>query len=178
MSLYFDELTRTMSWLSENEKVKFVGQSVKWDGHALFKTMKDVPEHKRLELPVFEDFQLGLSIGLAYEGWVPISIYPRSDFLILASNHIANHLANVRIVNDNKLKCKVIIRVSVGSTRPIHPGIQHCQDHTEAIKLLTRNEINVVKLESAEQIFPEYKNALERQDNISTILVEYGNLYN
>jgi hypothetical protein len=43
--------------------------------------------------------------------------------------------------------------------------------------MLTKN-INLVKLKEPDQIFPAYKKALERKDNISTIIVEYGDYYN
>ena len=174
---YFDELCRTMKWLGENEKVRFIGQSVVWDGHSLFKSMKDVPMDNRLELPVFEDFQMGMSIGLALEGFIPISIYPRADFLVIATNQLTNHLANIRIVSDGGYKPRVIIRTSVGAKEPLNPGPQHCQDHTAALIQLCRNEINVVMLHSKEDIFPAYHYAVVRSDFKPTILIEYGDLY-
>jgi len=174
---YFDELNRTMEWMGQQPKVRFIGQSVEWDGHALFKSMVKVPADKRLELPVFEDFQMGISIGLALEGWIPVNIYPRSDFLVIATNQLVNHLTNVRTVTEGKLRPRVITRVSVGATEPMHPGPQHCQDHTEALKLMTRGEIEIVELREQEQIFPAYQRAVTREDGKPTILVEYGNLY-
>jgi pyruvate/2-oxoglutarate/acetoin dehydrogenase E1 component len=177
MGDYFSELDRTMTWLGNQPRVKFIGQSVLWDGHALFKSMTRVPEARRLELPVFEDFQFGMSIGLALEGWIPVNVYPRCDFLIMAANQITNHLANVRLVSDGQYKPRVITRVSVGATEPLHPGPQHCQDHTEALRLLCRGEIEVVELRRKEQIFTEYERALLREDARPTILVEYAALY-
>lgn len=174
---YFDELKATMEWMGQQEKIRFIGQSVEWDGHALFKSMAKVPMDKRLELPVFEDFQMGMSIGLALEGWIPVNIYPRSDFLIIATNQLLNHLTNVRIVTEGKLRPRVITRVSVGATDPMHPGPQHCQDYTAALKLMTRGEIEIVELRAKEQILPEYQRAVTREDAKPTILVEYGNLY-
>ena len=177
MGDYFDTLKETMEWMGKQPKVRFIGQSCVWDGHALFKSMPTVPMEKRLELPVFEDFQMGMSIGLAIEGWIPVNIYPRSDFLIIASNQLANHLTNVRLVTEGKLRPRVITRVSVGGTEPMHPGLQHCQDHTEAIKLITRGEVEVVELKDKKQILPEYQRAVQRPDSKPTILVEYMNLY-
>jgi pyruvate/2-oxoglutarate/acetoin dehydrogenase E1 component len=174
---YFDELNTAMEWMGQQDKVRFIGQSVEWDGHALFKSMVKVPMDKRLELPVFEDFQMGMSIGLALEGWIPVNIYPRADFLIIATNQLLNHLTNVRIVTEGKLRPRVITRVTVGATSPIHPGPQHCQDYTEALKLMTRGEIEIVELRAKEQILPEYQRAVTREDAKPTILVEYGDLY-
>ena len=174
---YFDALNETMEWVGQQSRVRFIGQSVVYDGHALFKSMLKVPIEKRLELPVFEDFQMGISIGLALEGWIPVNIYPRSDFLIIAANQLANHLANVKIVTQGKISPRVITRVSVGSTTPMHPGIQHCQDYTEAIKLITRGEVEVVEMREKEHILPAYQYAVTRTDSKPTILVEYSDLY-
>lgn len=174
---YLTELDDAMYWLSQQEKTIWIGQSVKWAGHSLFSSMTRVPVEKRIELPVMEDFQFGISIGLAMAGFIPINIYPRSDFLVIASNQIANHLANIRLVSDNKRKVKVITRVSVGGTTPMHPGLQHCQDHTEAIKLMCRSEIDIVELKNKNDIMPAYQYAYQREDIKSTILVEYMDLY-
>ena len=38
--------------------------------------------------------------------------------------------------------------------------------------------INIVRLEEPEEIFPSYKEALEREDGVSTLLIEYGDYYN
>jgi len=171
MGDYFSELERTMEFLGTQEKVRFIGQSVVWDGHALFKSMTTVPVEKRLELPVFEDFQFGMSIGLALAGWIPVNIYPRFDFLIIAANQITNHLANLRLVSDGGYKARILTRVSVGAIDPLHPGPQHCQNHTEAMKLLCRGEIEVVELNHKNQIYPEYHRALTREDAKPTILV-------
>ena len=174
---YFDELCRTMKWLGEHEKVRFIGQSTVWDGHSMFKSMVNVPMEKRLELPVFEDFQAGMSIGLALEGFIPISIYPRADFLIIAANQITNHLANIRLVSDGGYKPRVIIRTSVGAKTPLDPGPQHCQDHTTALTALCRGEIDVVPLLHKNDIFNAYHVAVMRADYKPTILIEYGDLY-
>ena len=37
--------------------------------------------------------------------------------------------------------------------------------------------VEVIRLDSAEQIFPAYQKALEREDGKSTILVEWGDFY-
>jgi pyruvate/2-oxoglutarate/acetoin dehydrogenase E1 component len=177
MGDYFDELKKTMEWVGQQPKVRFIGQSVAWDGHALFKSMPGVQRDKRLELPVFEDFQMGMSIGLALEGFIPVNIYPRMDFLIIAANQIANHLSNVRKLTEGRLKPRVITRVSVGGTDPMHPGIQHCQDYTEALEILVKGEIEIVKLKNKNDIMPSWQNAITREDAKPTILVEYMNLY-
>lgn len=175
MGTYKEELFKAMKMLAEHPDTIFIGQNMKYGGTSMFWTMEDVPEEKRLELPVFEEVQMGMSLGLALEGKIPITIYPRFDFLILAMNQLVNHLDKCDVMSDGQFKPKVIIRTAVGSSQPLMPGPQHCQDHTEAIRKMVKY-IKVVKLTKAEQIVPEYKKALESDG--STILVEIPDMYN
>ena len=173
---YFDELVKAMKMLSDHERVVFLGQSVEFPGHALFNTMTEVPKEKRIELPVVEDFQMGLSTGMALEGWIPVSIFPRWDFLILASNQLVNHLDKIPIISFGKMVPKVIIRTTAGSVRPLNPGVQHCQDHTEAFKLMLKT-VEVIDIQEPDQIVPSYDRALNRTDGKSTLLVEHMDYY-
>lgn len=138
---YFDQLTESMTALGKHPKTLFVGQGVKYDGQRMYKSFIGVPEEKRIELPVAEDFQMGFCTGLALEGFIPVSVYPRMDFLILAANQLVNHLDKMHGFNP-----KVIVRVAVGGTKPMNPGPQHTQDHTEALSLMLKN-IPVVEFE-------------------------------
>jgi pyruvate/2-oxoglutarate/acetoin dehydrogenase E1 component len=172
-----DELSRAMDLMGSHSNTIFVGQSVEVAGTAMRNTLLNVDESKLLELPVEEDFQLGLSIGMALTGFVPISIFPRWNFLLLATNQIVNHLDKLRDLTQNESPGKVIIRTGIGSKKPLHPGPQHTGDFTEAFKLMCPN-INVVRLDSAESIFEEYQNAYNRSDGVSSLLIEWSDKYN
>lgn len=172
-----DELSRAMELMGSHSNTIFVGQSVEVAGTAMRNTLLNVDESKLLELPVEEDFQLGLSIGMALTGLVPISIFPRWNFLLLATNQIVNHLDKLRDLTQNESPGKVIIRTGIGSKKPLHPGPQHTGDFTEAFKLMCPN-INVVRLDSAESIFEEYQNAYNRSDGVSSLLIEWSDKYN
>ena len=174
---YRTELIRSMKYLSRNKKVLFLGQSVKYSGNAIFNTLKEINNKKKIELPVFEDSQMGISTGLALNGFIPVSCYPRFDFLILALNQLVNHLDKLDKMSSKQLKAKVIIRTSIGSKNPLDGGPQHTQDHTQALKKMLTN-IEVIKLKKTNQIFKAYKKALNRRDNKSTLLIEYGDYYN
>ena len=80
-------------------------------------------------------------------------------------------------MSSKQLKAKVIIRTSIGSKNPLDGGPQHTQDHTQALKKMLTN-IEVIKLKKTNQIFKAYKKALNRRDNKSTLLIEYGDYYN
>ena len=125
---YFDELKRTMTFLSKNKKVIFIGQAVSYPGTAMYNTLLDVKKNKRYELPVAEEMQMGMTIGLAMNGHIPVSIYPRWNFMLLATNQIINHLDKINLMSKNKFKQKIIIRTAIGSERPLHPQHQHVGD--------------------------------------------------
>ena len=175
--MYFEELKRSMEWLGKQANTIFLGQSVAVPGTAMFNTVKDVPIDKLVELPVAEEMQMGMSIGLAMDGMVPISIFPRWNFLLLAMNQLVNHLDRMPQISNHGYQSKVIIRTGIGSERPLHPQYQHVGDFSDAFGLILNN-IDVVRLEESEQIFTAYKDAYERDDGRSTLIVEYSDNYN
>ncbi len=174
---YFDELKRSMNWLGSMPDTVFLGQAVEYAGTAMTNTLSEIDKDKLLEMPVAEDMQMGMTIGMALNGSVPISIFPRWNFLLLASNQIINHLDKIKIMSDGKYNPKVIIRTSIGSQRPLHPQHQHIGDYTEGFKTMCDN-IDIIRLDEPNQIFEAFKYAYERTDNKSTILVEWGDYYN
>ena len=170
---YREEMGRAMRLLADDKRVIFVGQSVVFPGPvAIAESLEGIPRSRRVELPVAEEMQLGISIGLALEGYIPVSIYPRMDFLILAANQLVNHLDKIEEMSCGRFRPKVIIRTCVGAKSPLNPGPQHCQDHTNALRQLLTN-VDVVRLESAEAIVPAYRQALGSER--STILIELAN---
>jgi hypothetical protein len=76
-------------------------------------------------------------------------------------------------MSDGKCAPKVIIRVAVGSEYPVDPQCQHKGNFTKAFKSMTKN-IDIVELIEPESIVPAYEKALNREDGISTILVEFA----
>jgi len=173
LNYYSDEIKRSMEFLAKHDKVIFLGQTVGYPGSRFtYKTLKDIPLEKRIELPIAEEVQMGISIGLALNGYIPVSIYPRFDFLLLASNQLINHLDKIYEMSKRQFNPKVIIRTVIGATIPINPGPQHCKDHTGAFRNMLTN-VDVIKLEETNEIFPAYQKAL--YSDRSTLLVELGN---
>jgi len=177
MGKYFEEIQRAMTYLGQQPDTVFLGQAVEYAGTAMSNTLKKVPRDKLIEMPVNEEMQMGITNGLAIGGQVPVSIYPRWNFLILASNQLVNHLDKYSIYTDGEFAPKAIIRVGVGSIRPLNPQIQHTGDFTEAFRHML-NTIEIIKLNEPEDVFPAYHKAYNRTDGRSTILVEWGDFYN
>lgn len=163
---YQKSLCEAMQELAQDERVVFLGQGVRDAGTFMSTTLQGVPLENRIELPVAEEMQMGMCIGLALSGYIPVSVYPRWNFLILAANQLVNHL--------DKMKVPVIVRVGVGSRKPLDPGPQHVGDWTDAFRLLMPNT-KIVRLEDSETIKEEYCHALNH--NGPTVLVEIADLY-
>lgn len=176
MSFYKDEISRAMESLSRQPNCIFLGQSVAVAGTAMRDTLLKVSDDKLLEMPVDEDFQLGVSIGMAIAGLVPISIFPRWNFLLLATNQLVNHLDKLKEITQMDIPPKVIIRTGIGSVNPLHPGPQHTGDFTDAFKMMCKS-IEVVRLDRAEDIFDTYNHAYHRTDGVSSLIVEWSDKY-
>jgi len=170
---YLDEVYKGVKLLSEDPRVIFVGQALKYPGHAITHQVKDLGCQK-IEMPVAEDFQAGFCIGMALEGYIPVCIYPRFNFALLATNQIVNHLDKYPLITDGKVVPKVIIKVAVGSDTPLDPGHQHKYNFTEAFRSMCKT-IEVIELTKPFQVFDSYKYAL--QSKYSVILVEHSANY-
>ncbi len=163
---YRAALSQAMEEMARNDRVVFLGQGVRDSGTFMSTTLQGVPLEKRIELPVMEETQLGMSIGMALAGLIPVTIYPRWNFLLLAANQLVNHL--------DKMKSKVIVRVGVGSSKPLDPGPQHTSDFTDAFQLMMPNTY-IRRLNNASDVITEYRQAIGR--NGPSILVETADLY-
>lgn len=169
---YGEELTRAMTWLGEQEGTLFLGQAVAFPGTSQTATLAGVPDEKKIEMPVSEDLQMGISTGLAVAGFVPISIYPRWPFLLLATNQLVNHLDRMPIYSDGGYQPKVIVRVGIPTRFPMDPQAQHLGDYTEAFRLMLKT-VEVIDCHDPQMIFPAYRKAYERMDGRSTLIVEH-----
>jgi len=166
---YKEQTKRAMEMLAEDDRVMFLGQTVVYPGSPMNASLKDIPLDKRLEMPVAENMQMGISLGLSFAGYVPVSIYPRIDFLICAIDQLGNHVDKVREMTHGQFDPRMIIRTQIGNTEPLYPGLQHCGDYTDVLEALCKNVV-VEKIKTAERIVPAYMEALGRDK--PTILVE------
>jgi pyruvate/2-oxoglutarate/acetoin dehydrogenase E1 component len=170
---YTEEIVKAMSMLADNPKTIFIGQAVEYEGTGLYDSLSHLPKNKRMELPVAEYLQSGLANGMAIEGLIPVSTYPRWNFLLMGTDQIINHLDKFKSMSNGKLTPKVIIRVAVGSEQPVDPQCQHKGNFSEAFRNMTTNT-EIIELIEPEDILPAYIKALNRKDNVNTILVEFA----
>lgn len=177
MNTYINKLTEAMEWIANKQDTLFLGQAVEYPGTGLYNTLEHVKPFKRIELPVAEYMQMGICTGMALNGFVPVCIFPRWNFLLCATDQIVNHLDKLSAMSNGGYNPKVIIRTAIGSVIPLDPQEQHKGDFTDAFRLMCKN-INVVRLDNKEDIIPAYQEAYMRKDGKSTIIVEIPDKYN
>ena len=173
---YRDELTKAMTMLGQRDDAVFLGQAVAVPGTGMSETFAGVPPSKLIELPVFENTQLGMATGMALAGYLPICVFPRWNFLLAACDQLVNHLDKYQLMG-NGWRPKVIIRVAVPTDEPMNPGVQHLGNHSGAFRMMC-DTIKIVELHYSHQIRREYDCAVSAAIDYSTIMVEYVKRYN
>jgi len=166
-------LTEVMSDLAKLNNTIFIGQQIVFAGNPMSTTLGDVPKEKMIELPVMEENQMGMGLGLAMTGKTVISFYPRWDFLISAANQLINHVDKYELMTGKTIN--MLIRVGKGSDVPLDPGHQHKANYIEQFKTMCPN-ITFHDLKTGDDVRIAYKTAIENGG--VHILAEYPQLYN
>lgn len=171
--MYKDQLTRAMTYIAEKPRSRFIGQQIIFKGNPMSGTLDNVDKSKMIEVPVFEETQMGMSLGLAASGFDVVTFYPRWDFLICATNQLVNHVDKWKVMTGTDVN--LIIRAGKGADTPLDPGHQHKGNYLLEFKSLCPN-ISFHSLVNGVDIFNTYKQA---SDNGGIhVIVEYPELYN
>lgn len=168
---YAEALTDAMHWLAAKPDTLFLGQAVACDGTGMSASFKGIDPDRLIELPVFENTQLGMSLGLALAGYVPVSVFPRWNFLMAAMDQLVNHLDKIPLISE--YRPKVIIRTAVGSVHPLDPQWQHKGDFSDPVKQMLKT-VRLERVETPSQVVLAYQHAYHRK--YSTIVVEISDL--
>lgn len=171
---YKDALTLAMTNLAELEDSVFIGQQIVFPGNPMSTTLGGVSKDKMIEVPVMEESQMGMSLGMAMAGKRVITFYPRWDFIICATNQLVNHVDKIGLMSGDKWKPNLIIRLGKGSDKPLDPGHQHKGNYFEEFKTLCPN-IEFHDLKTSADIELAYK-YVTKEGGIH-VLVEYPELY-
>lgn len=170
--MYKNELIKAMDYIGEKTNSRFVGQQVLFKGNLMSGTLQNIDRSKMIEVPVFEETQMGMSLGLAAVGYHVVTFYPRWDFLVCATNQLVNHVDKWKHMTGTDVD--LIIRVGKGSDEPLDPGHQHKGDYVKEFSSLCKN-ITFHDLTDASDIFLAYKDAIDKGG--VHVMVEYHSLY-
>jgi pyruvate/2-oxoglutarate/acetoin dehydrogenase E1 component len=166
-------LTNAMTTLSKLNETIFIGQQIVYAGNPMSTTLTEVPKEKMIEVPVMEETQMGMSLGLAITGKTVISFYPRWDFVISAANQLINHVDKYELMTGKKVN--ILIRVGKGADIPLDPGHQHKANYINEFKSMCPN-IEIHDLKTWQDVELSYKYAIENGG--VHVLAEYPELYN
>lgn len=101
--------------LSDDPKTLILGAGVT-DPKGIFGTTLEPAQtfpERVLETPLSENMLTGACLGLALEGWKPIFVHARCDFLLLTMEHLLNTSAKWREVHNDR-KFTMVVRCLVG----------------------------------------------------------------
>lgn len=169
---YKDALTQAMTYLGEQDNTVFIGQQIVYAGNPMSTTLGNVSKDKMIELPVMEETQMGMSLGIAMTGKTVVTFYPRWDFIILAANQLINHVDKYELMTGQQ--ANMIIRLGKGSDKPLDPGHQHKGNYLKEFKSMCPN-IKFHDLKDHTKIVDTYKKAYT-QGGVH-VLIEYPELY-
>lgn len=173
--MYKDSLTNVMTKLGEMDNTVFLGQQILFPGNPMSGTLINVPKEKMIELPVMEDSQMGMSLGMAMTGKFVITFYPRWDFLICAANQLVNHVDKIELMSNGQWKPNIIIRVAKGSEIPLNPGPQHRGNYFNEFQSITQT-IKFFDCLTVDDIENAYNHAIN--EGGITLINEYPEKYN
>jgi len=100
--------------MAEDPKVVILGEGVT-DHKGLFGTTLACHEKfpdRVIETPVSENMITGACLGMALEGWKPVLVHNRVEFMMLSMEHIVNTIAKYRAIHGRDFS--LVIRALVG----------------------------------------------------------------
>ncbi len=107
-----------------DERVVFIGEDILSPYGGAFKVAKELsflaPE-KVFSTPISESAIVGISNGLALNGYKPFAEIMFGDFVTLAFDQIVNHASKFHHMYNRKATCPVVIRTPMGGHRGYGP---------------------------------------------------------
>ncbi len=114
--------------MDRDDKVFAIGQGL-WSpwyvGRSMDNLDKRYGKERVIDTPVSEQATTGIAVGAALQGYRPVVIHPRMDFMILATDQIVNQAAKWRHMLGGKTSPSMVVRGIVN--RGGEQGAQHSQ---------------------------------------------------
>lgn len=110
--------------MSSDEKVIFLGEDILSPYGGAFKVAKDLSFLKPEQVfstPISESAIMGISNGLALNGFKPFAEIMFGDFVTLAFDQIVNHASKFHHMFNKKVNCPVVLRTPMGGRRGYGP---------------------------------------------------------
>ncbi len=168
---YKQSITKGMEYLGSLKSTVFIGEGLINAGR-IYGTLNNVSTKKCIEMPIAENLIAGAAVGMAIEGLLPIVIFQRMDFMLIAADAIINHMSLMPHMSGGQITLPIILRTIIGSTsKKFDVGPQHNHDFTHVFKPYIRT----IKLEKAmmgHKIYPQIF-----KTGVPTLVVERKDWY-
>ncbi|MEK6941321.1 MAG: alpha-ketoacid dehydrogenase subunit beta [archaeon] len=119
--------------MERDEKVVVLGEDVGVDGGVFRATQglfKKFGEKRVIDTPLSESGIVGVSIGLAANGFKPVAEIQFSGFMPPAFDQLSSHAARLRNRTRGKITCPIVVRM------PSFGGIKAPEHHSESVESL------------------------------------------
>lgn len=171
ISSYKLGISRSMKELGKKDKVLFLGENIINSGR-IYGTLDEVSKKKCMEMPVAENLIAGTAIGLSLTGFIPICIFQRMDFMLIAADAIINHAALIPKMSGGSVRLPLIFRTVKGSlNNRFYVGMQHSKN----LSYVFKNWIRVIELRRRDKAMDIYEEAYKCGE--PTLVVEDYSLY-
>ena len=87
--------------------------------------MEEFGEHRIIDTPLAESGIVGVAIGMAMHGMLPVAEIQFADFIFPAFDQIVSEAARIRYRSNNDFSCPLVIRTPCGGG--IHGALYHSQ---------------------------------------------------
>lgn len=168
---YSDAVKKSMEMLAHEDNTIFIGYNVR-HGSA-YGSLKDIQEYQRLETPLAENLMAGLAMGMSLEGFRPVLFFERHEFILNASDAIANTLDIIETISDGQFTMPVIIKAVAGSVKPFYAGLTHTRNMTDILRALV--SFPVYEPETPQEVLKAY--ALAKNAKTPVMISEKKELY-
>jgi len=129
-----EQITLAMQHLAKKKKVVFLGENIINSGR-IYGTLDKVSTRKCIEMPVAENLIAGTAIGLALEGYHPVCIFQRMDFMLIAADQIINHACLIPKMSGDSVVLPIIFRtIKAKLSSDFWVGHQHSKDLTHVFR--------------------------------------------
>ena len=114
--------------IAADERVVLLGEDVGNRG-GVFRVsagwMEEFGEHRIIDTPLAESGIVGVAIGMAMHGMLPVAEIQFADFIHPAFNQIVSEAARIRYRSNGDFSCPLVIRTPCGGG--IHGALYHSQ---------------------------------------------------
>ena len=110
--------------LKKNANILFIGEDIRDPYGGAFKVTKGLSEidsERVINTPISEACIVGMSVGLALAGMIPVSEMMFGDFITLGFDQLLNHAVKYDWVYGGDVKVPMVVRVPSGAGRGYGP---------------------------------------------------------